>query len=101
MLLHARRFGGFSADVDRFDAALFRMSPAEAAATDPQQRILLEETASALHHARATLDADVSSFTGAFFLFSPVLPNALSLLILSRYRPFSSMHLLKGLAAGI
>lgn len=51
--------------MDRFDAALFRMSPAEAAATDPQQRILLEDTHAALHDARATLDADISSFTGA------------------------------------
>ena len=58
------RFGGFCSGIDLFDAALFRMSPAEAAATDPQQRILLEEAHAALHDARAALAADVSSFTG-------------------------------------
>lgn len=58
------RFGGFCSEVDTFDAALFHMSPAEAAATDPQQRILLEETHAALCHARTTQDADISSFTG-------------------------------------
>lgn len=34
--------GGWLEDVDLFDAALFGLSPAEAAATDPQQRLMLE-----------------------------------------------------------
>ncbi len=68
--LGVHRFGGLCDGVDMFDAALFRMSPAEAAATDPQQRILLEETHSALHHARTTLGTDISSFTGPLLLHS-------------------------------
>ena len=39
-LMH--RFGGFCGGIDCFDASALRMSPAEAAATDPQQRVLLE-----------------------------------------------------------
>ena len=37
-----RWHGGFLTDVDRFDAALFRVSPVEAERMDPQQRLMLE-----------------------------------------------------------
>jgi acyl transferase domain-containing protein len=42
------RFAALVDGVDMFDAAAFRIAPAEAAAMDPQQRILLEQAYSAL-----------------------------------------------------
>ena len=38
------RFGAFVDGVDRFDSGAFRLPYAEAAALDPQARILLEQT---------------------------------------------------------
>ena len=39
------RFGCFTERIDEFDSAAFRLSYTEAAAMDPQCRILLEQTA--------------------------------------------------------
>ena len=41
------RFAAFAADVAAFDAGLFRLSRSEAAAMDPQARLLLHQVAAA------------------------------------------------------
>ncbi|MFO7483645.1 SDR family NAD(P)-dependent oxidoreductase, partial [Oceanibaculum nanhaiense] len=43
--------GGFLADIDRFDAGFFRISPVEAERLDPQQRLMLETSWRALEDA--------------------------------------------------
>ena len=47
----ACQFGGFVEDIDRFDAAFFRISPVEAQMLDPQQRMMLETSWHALEDA--------------------------------------------------
>ncbi|MGC2744244.1 MAG: beta-ketoacyl synthase N-terminal-like domain-containing protein, partial [Candidatus Angelobacter sp.] len=60
------RFGGFIADVENFDAAFFDISPREAEAMDPQQRILMEVAYEALEDAGLPPDAKRMASTGVF-----------------------------------
>ncbi len=62
----ASRYGAFLPEIDRFDAAFFRISPLEAASLDPQQRLLLEVSWEALEDAAIAPDRLVGSRTGVY-----------------------------------
>ena len=66
---HARcciAYGTFSHDTHRPDSRLFRTKPAEAAALDPQQRMMLEAGYGALHQGGRRRSELRASDTGAF-----------------------------------
>jgi len=65
------KWGGFLDDVDRFDAAFFSISGKEAAHTDPQQRIFMEETWKALQDAGRPTQALNGTRCGVFVGVGP------------------------------
>ena len=60
------RWGGFLAEVDRFDAAFFSVAPREAASLDPQHRLLLEVAWESLERANLPADQLEGTRTGVF-----------------------------------
>ena len=63
---HRVRAAGFIDGIDRFDAAFFGMPPQAARGLDPQHRLLLEVTYTALEHARLAPGRLRGSRTGLF-----------------------------------
>ena len=60
------RYGGFLAQIDRFDANFFGISPREATAMDPQQRLALELSWEALEDAGITSGTLSSTQAGVY-----------------------------------
>ncbi|MEM7157012.1 MAG: SDR family NAD(P)-dependent oxidoreductase [Myxococcota bacterium] len=59
-------WGGFVDDVDRFDAAFFRVSPREATLMDPQQRLFLEVAYRAVESSGHRVSSLAGTRTGLF-----------------------------------
>ncbi len=60
------KWGGFIADVDKFDPLFFNISPKEAAMTDPQERLFLETAWECIEDAGYTKESISGSRVGVF-----------------------------------
>ncbi|BBA97110.1 putative modular polyketide synthase [Actinacidiphila reveromycinica] len=89
--------GGFIDDVDAFDAAFFGVSPNEAAAMDPQQRVMLELCWEALEDA-GIVPADLAGGRAGVFAASIASDYAT---LMARQQGRLSRYTLTGLNRGI
>ncbi len=80
----ACRFGAFVDDIDRFDAAFFRISPVEAQLLDPQQRMMLETSWHALEDAGIDPDCLKGTRTG---VYTGISTDEYRMLVLDSARP--------------
>ena len=80
----ACRFGAYLDDLDRFDAAFFRISPVEAQLLDPQQRMMLETSWKALEDAGIDPERLQGTRTG---VYAGISNNEYRGLILDRSMP--------------
>lgn len=63
------KWGGFLAEIDKFDPLFFNMSPREAAITDPQERVFLETVWNLFEssgYTRSSLQQDYSGKVGVY-----------------------------------
>ena len=92
----ACRFCAFVDDIDKFDAAFFRISPVEAELLDPQQRIMLETSWQALEDAGIDPERLRGSRTGVYAGISNNEYRSLALEVAESAEPASSLYAVSG-----
>ena len=92
----ACRFCAFIDDIDKFDAAFFRISPVEAELLDPQQRIMLETSWQALEDAGIDPERLRGSRTGVYAGISNNEYRSLALDVAETAEPASSLYAVSG-----
>ena len=92
----ACRFCAFVDDIDKFDAAFFRISPVEAELLDPQQRIMLETSWQALEDAGIDPERLRGSRTGVYAGISNNEYRSLALDVAESAEPASSLYAVSG-----
>ncbi len=92
----ACRFGGYLDEIDRFDAAFFRISPVEAQLLDPQQRLMLETSWQALEDAGMDPEGLRGSRTGVYAGISNYEYRGLILEVSDTTEPATSLYSVSG-----